>query len=78
MEVKDFLIEMAVTWTTAVEKKTNANWALYSNIQITKHTHMHADTRMYTHTHKYIYTHTKASQELLTLLALTNITTKEQ
>ena len=34
MEVKDFLIEMIVAWSTAVDKEPTASWALKSNIPI--------------------------------------------
>ena len=43
-EVKDFLTEMVVSWSTAVEKKTSANWALHNNIPDKAHTHMYSHT----------------------------------
>ena len=64
MEVKDFLIEMVVTWSTTVEKETSASWALNSNILINKAcTYMYAQTYTtytytYTHIHTNVYTHT--------------------
>ena len=68
MEVKDFLIEMVVARSTAVEKKTSASRALNSIILINKacthkhvrHTHTPVYTHTYTHTqicHMYTYTH---------------------
>ena len=70
MEVKDFLIEMVVAWSTAVEKETSASWALNSNMPINKacaytyaqtcttytyiHTNIH--TNMYTHIHSCTHT----------------------
>ena len=74
MEVKDFLIEMVVTWPTAVEKETSASCALNHNIPINKactyaytqhvctdmfDTHTHTCTNMYdTHAYTQTCTHT--------------------
>ena len=59
MEVKDFLIEMVVAWSTAVEKETSASWALNSNIPINKactYTYVHMQTHVYIHAHTHIHT----------------------
>ena len=61
---KNFLIGMAVTciWSTAVEMKTSANWALNSSISINKaHTYIRTRTYymyIYTHTNMYMHTYT--------------------
>ena len=62
IEVKDFLIEMAVAWSTVVEKKTSASQALNTIIPINKAcTYMYTQTcttHIQTCTHTYTRVHT--------------------
>ena len=60
MKEEDFLIEMVVTWSTTVEKKTSANWTLSSNIPINK-ARTHTCTHIRTHAYmKHRFTFTQA------------------
>ena len=71
MEVKDFLIEMVVAWSTGVEKETSASWVLNCNIHINKAcTYMCAQTCT---TYTYVHTHTYTRTHAVTCIRATNL-----